>query len=230
MGAIFSARGITADAVVSRTDFRPFLMEDFSIQKLLAPYGEAFVTQAEKILDEPYPQLCASIYMQFVRNGNRSNYEALYFRRRSMLTTFAMAELYEGKGRFVDRIIDGVWFIMEESTWIIPAHNWSGKPVTGGVVSLPDSFATSDDGDDMKHIDLFSAGTGGQMAWLWYLTGEILDRENPVIRKRLYSQLRDRILHPFYTYNHDWWMGVKGNTLNNWTPWIISNIQTVIAL
>ena len=230
MGAIFSARGITADAVVSRTDFRPFLMEDFSIQKLLAPYGEAFVTQAEKILDEPYPQLCASIYMQFVRNGNRSNYEALYFRRRSMLTTFAMAELYEGKGRFVDRIIDGVWFIMEESTWIIPAHNWSGKPVTGGVVSLPDSFSTSDDGDDMKHIDLFSAGTGGQMAWLWYLTGEILDRENPVIRKRLYSQLRDRILHPFYTYNHDWWMGTDGRTLNNWTPWIISNILTVIAL
>jgi len=230
MGAVFSPRGITADTVVSRAAFRPFLAESFDIRRMLSPYGADFVRRAEELAAEPYPQLCASVYMQFVRNGNRSNYEELYFRRRSMLTTFVMAELYEGKGRFVDRIIDGMWFIMEESSWIIPAHNWSGKPVTGGVVSLPDTFSTSDAGDDMKHIDLFSAGTGGQMAWLWYLTGEILDRENPVIRTRLYSQLHQRILHPFYTYNHDGWMGTRGNTLNNWTPWIVSNVLTVIAL
>ena len=230
MGSVFSARGIKADTVVSRNDFRPFLMDNFDIRALIAPYGDSFVGQAEKLLDEPYPQLCASLYMQFVRTGNRANYERLYFKRRSMLTTFVAAELYEGKGRFVDRIIDGMWFIMEESTWIIPAHNWSGKPVTGKVVSLPDTFSSTDEGDDMKHIDLFSAGTGGQMAWLWYLTAQILDRENPVIRARLYSQLHQRILHPFYTYDHDWWMGANGRTLNNWTPWIISNVLTVLAL
>jgi len=230
MGPLFSARGITADAVVSRTAFKPLGMEHFDVQKQIAAAGASFVSKAEKLLDEPYPQLCASVYMQFIRNGNRSNYEALYFRRREMLTIFVIAELYERKGRFTDRIIDGLWFIMEESSWIIPAHNWSGKPVTGGVVSLPDTFSTTDDGDDMKHIDLFSAGTGGQMAWLWYVTAELLDQENPVIRTRLYSQLKQRILHPFYTYDHDWWMGVNGNPLNNWTPWIISNVLTVIAL
>lgn len=230
MGPLFSARSITADAVVSRAAFRPLGMDHFDAQKHLERSGAFFAAQAEKLLDEPYPQLCASVYMQYVRNGNRSNYEALYFRRREMLTTFVLAELYEGKGRFTDRIIDGFWFIMEESSWIIPAHNWSGKPVKGGVVSLPDTFSTSDDGDDMKHIDLFSAGTGGQMAWLWYVTADLLDRENPVIRTRLFSQLKQRILHPFYTYDHDWWMGTNGNALNNWTPWIISNILTVIAL
>ena len=230
MGPLFSARSITADAVVSRAAFRPLGMDHFDAQKHLERSGAFFAAQAEKLLDEPYPQLCASVYMQYVRNGNRSNYEALYFRRREMLTTFVLAELYEGKGRFTDRIIDGFWFIMEESSWIIPAHNWSGKPVKGGVVSLPDTFSTSDDGDDMKHIDLFSAGTGGQMAWLWYVTADLLDRENPVIRTRLFSQLQQRILHPFYTYDHDWWMGTNGNALNNWTPWIISNILTVIAL
>ncbi|MGM9626395.1 MAG: heparinase II/III family protein, partial [Eubacteriales bacterium] len=164
------------------------------------------------------------------RNGNRSVYESAYFSRRSMLTTFTMAELLEREGRFTDRIIDGMWHIMEESTWILPAHNWSGKPVGGGVVSLPDTFSSGEDGDDMKHIDLFSAGTGGQMACLWYLTADLLDRENPVIRRRLLSQLRQRILHPFYTYWHDWWMGAdEKQVLNNWTPWIISNVLTVIA-
>lgn len=230
MGTVFSARGITADPIVTRSAFRPFLQDTFDIHTLIAPYGADFVSQAEAMLDEPYPQLCASVFMQYVRNGNRSNYETLYFRRRTMLNTFVMAELFEGKGRFTDRIIDGMWFIMEESTWILPAHNWSGKPVTGGVVSLPDTFSSTDEGDDMKHIDLFSAGTGGQMAWLWYITAELLDRENPVIRTRLLSQLHQRILHPFYTYDHDWWMGTNGRTLNNWTPWIISNILTVLAL
>jgi len=231
MGIIFAKRGITADSIVSRDAFRPFMRETLDMKALLQPYAASFVRQAETVLDEPYPQLNASVYMQFVRCGNRSNYEALYFRRRSMLTTFVMAELAEGTGRFTDRIIDGMWHIMEESTWILPAHNWSGKPVTGGVVSLPDTFSSEEPGDDMKHIDLFSAGTGGQMAWLWYLTADILDRENPVIRRRLYAQLHQRILHPFYTYDHDWWMGTAGRSvLNNWTPWIISNVLTVIAL
>ena len=139
MSGVFSMRGITADTVVSKSDFRPFQLPEFDIRALTAVYGADFVRRAEAMLDEAYPQLPASIYMQFVRNGNRSNYEALYFRRRNMLTIFLIAELYEQKGRFTDRIIDGTWFIMEESTWILPAHNWSGKPVTGGVVSLPDT-------------------------------------------------------------------------------------------
>ena len=101
MGPLFSARGITADAVVSRTDFKPLGIEHFDVQKQIAAAGAFFVSKAEKLLDEPYPQLCASVYMQFIRNGNRSNYEALYFRRREMLTIFAIAELYEGKGRFL---------------------------------------------------------------------------------------------------------------------------------
>ncbi|MBQ8578744.1 MAG: heparinase II/III family protein [Clostridia bacterium] len=230
MGIIFAKRGITADTVVPRAAFRPFGRDSFDIRETLTPYRAQFISRAEAMLDKPYPMLDASVYMQYIRNGNRSNYEGLYFGRRNMLTTFAMAELAEGKGRFTDKVIDGMWHIMEESTWILPAHNWSGKPVTGGVVSLPDTFSSEDEGDDMKHIDLFSAGTGGQMAWLWYLTEDLLDRENPVIRRRLLSQLRQRILHPFYTYDHDWWMGEKGNTLNNWTPWIVSNILTVIAL
>lgn len=230
MGILFAKRGITAESVVSQSAFHPFLRADFDIHKILLPYQNQFISQAEALFETPYPQLNASVYMQFVRNGNRSNYEGLYFKRRSMLTTFAMAELAEGKGRFTDRIIDGLWHIMEESTWILPAHNWSGKPVTGSVVSLPDTFSTEEPGDDMKHIDLFSASTGGQLAWLWYLTGDLLDKENPVIRRRLLTQLKQRILHPFYTYDHDWWMGTRGNVLNNWTPWIISNVLTVIAL
>ncbi|MBE6559831.1 MAG: hypothetical protein E7662_01795 [Ruminococcaceae bacterium] len=227
MGKIFEEHGICAAGKLLPYSEYCMLSEE-KIQKMMTRWGSYFINCAEKILDEPYPLLDATLYMQFARMGNRSNFEGPYFKRRSMVMTFVLAELAEKKGRFTDRIIDGVWHIMEESTWILPAHNATNKNNPG--TPLPDAFFTADENDDVKHIDLFSATTGATMAVIWYLTEGILDPQTPVIRRRMLSQLKQRILHPFYTYEHDWWMGVKGNRLNNWTPWIVSNVLTVLAL
>jgi len=67
--------------------------------------------------------LTAVRFMDFGRDGNRSRYEALYFRRRSALGGLVLAECLENEGRFIDQIINGIWCICEESTWILPAHN-----------------------------------------------------------------------------------------------------------
>ena len=227
MGKTFENRGIRADGrLLPKKDYRPFCDIEFDLTRALSKYGPEYVRRAEELLDKPYPQLDATLYMQFARNGNRSNFEGPYFERRVRTQLFALAELYERKGRFTDKYIDGIWHILEESTWVLPAHNATSKNHPG--TPLPDAFSTGPD-DDMQHIDLFSAGTAGCVAWLWYLTGELTDAEAPVIRERMLAQLRQRILHPFYTYDHDWWMGARGQSLNNWTPWIISNVLTVVA-
>ena len=225
MSKIFAERGLTAAGkVLPKKEFRLFADSDWDLDECLKKYGPAFVEAAEKTLETPYAFLPASVYLDYVRNGNRSRFEELFFSRREMLNDFVMAELYEGKGRFLDRVIDGVWAIMEESTWILPAHIHQPQ-------GLPTSFFSSAEGDDVKNIDLFSAATGGQMALIWYFTGRLLDEKTPIVRERLLNQLKLRILHPFYTYDHDWWMGADGSRrLNNWTPWIISNILTVIGL
>lgn len=228
MGTIFADRGITAAGkILPIADFKLFLDDKYDLESGLKRYGAKYIAAAEKDLETPYPMLNATQYMEYARIGNRSNFEGLYFRRRGMVTTFVLAELAEKKGRFTDRIIDGVWHIMEESTWILPAHNNTNKNNPG--TPLIDAFFTAEEDDDVKHIDLFSATTGSMMAWLWYVTADILDPQTPVIRRRMLSQLQQRILHPFYTYEHDWWMGVRGNRLNNWTPWIISNVLNVVA-
>ena len=224
MNKIFEPRNLTACGnVLSRADFRLFSDIDYDFSKALAVYGPSYVAEAEKILDKPYSQVLATRYLEYVRNGNRSNCEGDIFSRRSMVITFALAELYERKGRFTDRIIDGLWLIMEESTWIIPAHIRTQK-------GLPLQFAT-EDGDAIENIDLFSATTGGCMAFLWYWLGDVLDEQVPIIRQRLLAMLHQRILRPFYNFEKDWWQGADGKRgLNNWTPWIISNVLTVIAL
>ncbi len=221
----FAERGLIDPALILPYDeYRARFFEKFDLKAALARYGAAYVEQAEKELETPYPALPATLYMQFYRMGNRSNFEGAYFTRRRMLANFVMAELYERKGRFTDRIIDGVWFLLEESSWVLPAHNRSRE-------ALPIQFSTQGLEDDVDNVDLFAAATGGQMAWMWALLGDVLDPESPIIRRRMLSQLRSRILHPFYTYeDKDWWMGKAGNRLNNWTPWIVSNILFVIGL
>ena len=66
--------------------------------------------------------------MDFARTGNRRRYEGPYFERRSALGRLVLAECVEGSGRFLDDIINGVWAICEESTWVISGHNLADIP------------------------------------------------------------------------------------------------------
>ena len=210
--------------IVPRKDFRP--LSDAVLSALSAADA---VTDAEKLLGNPVPALPATLYMEYYRNGNRSRYEAPYFARRNAALALLMAELTEQKGRFTDLLTDYVWAICEESTWVLPAHN---APCHGNPINcLPDSFDLAPD-DDMRHIDLFSAATGAAMAWIATLGGDLLDGVTPVIRRRILSLLEKRIFHPYYDVNgeNNWWMGEKGESLNNWTPWIVSNALTAVML
>jgi len=185
------------------------------------------IPQAEALLGQPIPALPASLYRQYYENGNRSNYESPYFARRRATMILAAAEKTEGKGRFLDLLVDYIWAICEESTWVIPAHN---TPRHGKQERLVDHFALGE-GDDVHYIDLFSAATGADIAMVYYLLREELDSLTPVITRRMLGLLEQRIFHPFlYFQDTMWWKGSKGQTLNNWTPWIISNVLTVLML
>ncbi len=180
------------------------------------------IQEAEKSLDIEYKVLPASVYMQFKRNGNRSVYETIYFERRRMISNLVLVEVVERKGRFIDKLLDGIWLLLEESTWVVPAHNQS-KP--GLNSQLTYAYAS-----EVDYIDLFSAETGSLLAWIYYLAGDILNRQTPIICSRILYELNRRIVIPYMTNDKHWWMGFSDNTLNNWTPWIISNILTVCAL
>jgi methionyl aminopeptidase len=39
-----------------------------------------------------------------------------------MLSYMTLAEIYEDKGRFTEKIATVAWAIMEEASWVIPAH------------------------------------------------------------------------------------------------------------
>ncbi len=178
------------------------------------------IANAETRIGAAWPELPATLYMEFKRNGNRSRYEERHFARRTMLVDLVLGECAEGAGRFLDDIANGVWAICEESSWCLPAHanHWHGPPLP-----LPDT--------DFPVVDLFAAETGALLAWTYFLlNGAQTDDIAPVFT-RIEREVQRRILAPYRAVDEWWWLGKeRTHPVNNWNPWIHSNILTVTLL
>ncbi len=202
------------DLLVPRAEYHPFpkLADRSGWAKADETAMKDYLAKAEEYLHFEWPYIPATKSLLIVRSGNRSEYEAISFKKRQVLGTLLLAEIYENKGRFIDQIIDGVWSICEESWWGAPAH-LPGGPQYAGLADVTDPF-----------VELFSAETATFLAWVDYFLGEKLDAVSPQIRKRIYYEVNRRIFEPVMSKPH-WWMGEKfgGRLPNNWNPWICSN-------
>ena len=181
----------------------------------------AAISEAEKLLDKTFPVLTASEFLRYRRTGNRSGYQDLYNPRRWALMQLTLAEAYEGEGRFIDKILDLVWMILEESTWVLPAH--INPDPNDKTHSLPYSY----DGA-RNYCDLYAGTTGAVVAWTWYICHDRFDEVSPVINKRILENLYDRVINPIINHNKEQsWLY---SWMNNWCPFIISQVLTVCAL
>lgn len=220
---VFSSEQL-ANKLLSKTDYRPYpdIEQRSEWEGLPAELRQSIIAEGEKYLDYPWPMLTASMYGEFLKNGNRSRYDVPYHLRRRAVTSLALAECVENKGRFLDDLVNGIWLISEESNWVISAHNRMSQhrhPSLTDMASQPG-------------IDLFAAETGNLFAWLHYLLKPALDQINPLIDERIVSELRHRILDPYLQRDDFWWMGFKEREerLNNWTPWCTSNCLSAFLL
>jgi hypothetical protein len=187
-------------------------------QKLPYRVRTAHIKQAEKHLGCEWETPKASVFMEYVRIGNRSNYQAISFGRRTALAELVLGECMEGDGRFLDDIMNGIWAICEETYWGVPAHVGAQKRGSG----LPDVTEPT--------VDLFAAETAMLLAWTDYLVGELLDPISPLIRERIHHEVQRRIISVNLERDDFWWMGFGGRIVNNWNPWICSNWLAAVLI
>jgi len=203
------------DLLTSHSSYHPFPTADERgpWEGLAADVRAAAVSAAEKHLGYEYPPLPAMLYADIKRTGERRPYEEPYFARRAALGSLVIGECVEGAGRFLDDIVNGIWAICEESTWVIPAHN---QQQGGPGDALPEM------GD--PYIDLFSGETGALLAWTHYLLKTRLDKMSRHLCPRIAREVKTRILDPYLAHDDFWWMGLEvgGHWLNNWSPWCAS--------
>ena len=106
---IFESSGLTVSGkVLPRENFVPFAF--FRETELCPERMGAIVKAAERALEEPLLALSLSRYRDFYVDGNRTRFEEEYFKRRNRFVNLFYAELYEGKGRFFEALMDTLQF------------------------------------------------------------------------------------------------------------------------
>ena len=170
----------------------------------------------------PYPMRTATGFLAFSRDGSRQADERAYFERRRKLCVSALAFCCGEDA--LDAVVDGLWCVLEESSWVISAHNIN--PIPGAP--SPSEYPLPD--VERPYIDLFSAQTGMILSLVERMAREQLDAVSPVICRRIDAEIQRRILTPFMATDDFWWMGVRRTDLNNWTPWILSNLMLTACL
>jgi hypothetical protein len=203
-----------AQVLLARERWRPYPVAG-EWSTLPAATRQLLVEDGEAALKTPWAVLPATLFLEFKRIGNRSHYERVYMERRAKLRSLVLAECAEGKGRFLDEVVNGLWLTCEETWWGLPAHLSLQKAGPG----LPDAAEPV--------IDLFAAETSMLLSWALYLLASEFDKVSPLLRGRLHSEIDRRILAPGYARTDFWWMGFdRSRKLNNWTPWICANWLT----
>lgn len=197
-------------------------------ERMPADQKEALVHLGEEFLNYSWPSIPAVRYMDYARNGDRNRYTRLEYTRRSALMKLVLAECVENKGRFIDDIINGFWVIMDEASWVGPAHNSHYPPLDPKRVPLPQGV----NGEcNLTYVDHFAGDTGCMMAALATFIRPRLDKESPMIYERIDFELHRRIIWPFIKHEDFGWMGsLKDPHVSNWLPWCVSSCLAVTML
>jgi hypothetical protein len=183
-------------------------------------YKQRLIEEGESVLNYKWQVVPASAYLEFVKSGDRNVMQDVYSHNTTALRKLVLAELVEGKGRFLKQVVDGVWSICEMTTWELSAHLYMQKAGVG----LP----------DIKEpvIDLGVGSTSVLLAWTNYFFSDEFNKINPLISQRILYEINRQVLQPYYSRDDFWWMALQkeGTVVNNWNIWLNYNVLTCILL
>jgi hypothetical protein len=177
---------------------------------------QEYIKRAEGYLSYDWPVVKATDYLEFIRSGDRR--QEVYSACSNALTGLVMGELVEGKGRFIDQIINGVWYYSEQTWWGWSAHLGSQK-VGSGLPDINDPY-----------VDLGVGEVTSNLSWTLYLFKEQFDKVHPLISQRLKQEIFNKALKPYFERDDFGYMGFKGGRPNNWNPWVNYNMLNSFLL
>ena len=130
------------------------------------------IEDANRYLNFDWGSLTASMYT----DAQHSDYSDIVKLRRKALACLALAEHAERKSRYLEDIINGIWCICEESTWILPDNSGYLRDI------------------ENPRFDADAAATAALLA----LSVHLFRKELPVmIKKRAVHEIKKRVLRPF---------------------------------
>ena len=191
-------------------------------KKLTAPVFSNIIEKGNLALTYQWQVVKASDYLAYERDGSRVIMEKPMNENATALSNLFFAELAEGKGRFLDQIINGVWYFTEMSTWSLSAHVPAYQPSKRSLAQA-----------GVHVVDLMAGDMGSLLSWIHYFLKDEMDKVNPEISNRLKSNIYSRIVEPYMNRNDMWWQALElkeNKMVNNWNPWCNFNVLTCLLL
>ena len=189
---------------------------------LVCRFQSDMISLADRYLDYQWQVVKATDYLAYERSGERKIMENPLNENCRALAYLLFAELAEGKGRYLDQIINGSWYMTELSTWSLSAHL---PAFQSSRRSLP---------QEGTHVfDLMAGDIGSLMSWTYYFLKPEFDKHTAIISQRIKHHIQERIITPYLSRNDMWWMALEipdGHMINNWNPWCNFNALTALLL
>jgi len=189
--------------------------------RLTGSYKNAFIEKGNAALSYQWKVIKATDYLEYTRSGSRVVMETPFNENITTIANLFIAELAEGKGRYLDQLANGVFATCEMTSWALSAH----LSLQSSKIRFPDHRE--------QIIDLVAGDIGSLFAWVYYYFHDDFKKINPLLEMRLKKELEDRILEPYMKLDHLWWMAFRykpGDLVNNWNPWCNANVLQTFAL
>ena len=173
------------------------------------------IAAGEERLDYKWQHINATQYLEVERTGDRYVMQNTWSANSGSLSAFLLAELAEGKGRFLDQLIDAVWYYTYSPAWVYSAHTIAQRSKR----ALPDPTEV--------RIDLGSGTLSLLLAYTLHFFEPEIDKVDPVLCRELRKTLHHYIYDSYLDDSLDdvnSWLGTRGQAVNNWNPWINSNV------
>jgi hypothetical protein len=129
-----------------------------NLKKIPEKIKQKLIERADNETLSSWPSILVTDFLEFAIDGSRAHYQDFRVRRKKLLNLI-IGEMLTEKGKYMNHIADGLWLILEESTWIEPAHLKMQKAGKG----LPDPTDII--------VDLGAGETSAFMAWIKFILG-----------------------------------------------------------
>ena len=188
----------------------------------LGEYQDDLSDDGMEFIGYEWQRITEDDYLAYDRYDDRHPMEDKYFANARALRNLFIAELAEGKGRYMNDIAAGVEWYCGMYSWAVVSHLAKYQKSKSPV---PDSSE--------QIIELYSGNISQLMTWVYYFLGPYLDELNSGLSLRLKCAIKEKTLDPYLERDDFRWMGfepVPGKKLNNWNPWCNQNVLLCFML
>ena len=217
------------NSVNSFVPFFPDINDREKWENIDSAKKERLIADADIYYNFDWPTCKASDHLRFHTDGDRSAYEKTLFKKRDALTSLVLGQCVLGTDnkKYAMDILNGIVAICEESYWGAAAHCHLFNPDAPYWKLFVQNRL-------YPILDLFTAETGNLLSWTKFLLKDFrfYDCDDGTLGVQLWErvdyEIKTRVLTPYYDYDFYWWMGLDGNRVNNWNPWITCNVVSCL--